>query len=286
MTSELYRQISYDISRLVTQRYSTSFSLGINMFPPLYRRAIYAIYGFVRFADEIVDTYQNNAVSEIFAKFKVEVSAAIRQGISTNPILESFQDTVHCYSIPQDYIAAFLHSMEMDLTLKNHTRQTYEEYIYGSAEVIGLMCLKVFCHNSPELFPGLIGPARRLGGAFQKVNFLRDLKSDLEDRGRIYLPGIKNRAEITDRTKEILEAEIADDFNAALPGIPQLPCEIRLAVFSVFLYYTDLYQMLKKADITMLLSRRMRISNFRKILLLGKAAGLTIFNKIPIAFSP
>lgn len=185
---ELYNKTSFNISKLVTKTYSTSFSLGIAAFSPKYRDAIYGIYGFVRLADEIVDTFHGYNQRKLIEDFRRDTEEAIRSGISTNPILQAFVQTVNEYKIDYHYIDAFLKSMEMDLSNSYYEKDEYNEYIYGSAEVVGLMCLKVFCGDDKELFQQLIEPARSLGSAFQKVNFLRDIKSDMEERERIYLP--------------------------------------------------------------------------------------------------
>jgi 15-cis-phytoene synthase len=271
MNMDFYQQTCHDISRLLTNRYSTSFSLGIRVFAREYQQAIYAIYGFVRLSDEIVDTFHAFDKKMLLASFRQDVSDAIQQGISLNPVLQAFQETVHRYSLKQEYIDAFLNSMEMDLTCFRHDEESYRQYIYGSAEVVGLMCLQVFCSDHPGLFEQLEVPAKKLGSAFQKVNFLRDIKNDLEVRKRIYLPGIKNKEEINALAKRKIEGEIEKEFQAALAGIKKLPGSVRFAVYSVYLYYGDLFKRLKNCEVKRLLTERIRISNMRKICLLVKA---------------
>lgn len=279
MSIDFYLDVCRQLSRLLTTRYSTSFSLGIKVFPPDIQKAIYSIYGFVRVADEIVDTFPQEDKSLWLRRFKDETALSITEGISTNPVLESFQDVVRRYKIDHEYIDAFLYSMEMDLTQKTFDRPSFERYIYGSAEVVGLMCLKVFCHQEEALFQELVAPARQLGSAFQKVNFLRDIKEDCEIRGRIYLPGISCREAIDEKCKHSLEQEIAEEFAAALPGIMKLPRPARLAVYSVYLYYQSLFKTLQRQSISTILCRRVRISNLYKMVLLIRAI-------LTVTFSP
>ena len=190
MKPALYDTISLRCSKVVTTGYSTSFSLGIRTLAVRHRPAIYAIYGFVRLADEIVDTFFGHSQREMLDRFRQDTAEAISGGVSPNPVLHSFQWAVNTYNIDNEFIEAFLCSMEMDLEQKNHDRHSYNQYIYGSAEAVGLMCLRVFCHDDPRAFDRLREPARRLGSAFQKVNFLRDIRSDFVDRGRVYFPGV------------------------------------------------------------------------------------------------
>ena len=239
---ELYNKTSFSISKLVTKTYSTSFSLGIAAFAPKYRDAIYGIYGFVRLADEIVDTFHNYNQKKLFEDFRRDTEEAIRCGISTNPILQAFVQTVNQYKIDYHYIDAFLKSMEMDLSNSYYEKDEYNQYIYGSAEVVGLMCLKVFCGDNKELFQQLVEPARSLGSAFQKVNFLRDIKSDMEERERIYLPGINHANKINDESKKNLEKEVEKEFREALEGIKKLPHGVKLGVYSAYLYYVALFR--------------------------------------------
>jgi phytoene synthase len=265
--SDFYTQTSLACSQLITNRYSTSFSLGIRMLHPSVRLDVYAIYGFVRLADEIVDTYQDKNPSLELARFREETFRAIDSGISFNPVLQAFQATVNRFQIDRSYIEAFLHSMEMDLSPQNYDQKLYETYIYGSAEVVGLMCLRVFCQNNLSLFNELIQPARKLGSAFQKVNFLRDIKSDLEDRERVYFPGLNVKTfSLEDKRK--IEAEIEEEFREAQLGINRLPDNCRRGVQLALTYYRGLLKKIRNSEPQTLLEKRVRISNFHKIRLL------------------
>ncbi|HRH35754.1 MAG TPA: phytoene/squalene synthase family protein [Catalimonadaceae bacterium] len=265
--SDFYTQTSLACSQLITNRYSTSFSLGIRMLHPSVRLDVYAIYGFVRLADEIVDTYQDKNPSLELARFREETFRAIDSGISFNPVLQAFQATVNRFQIDRSYIEAFLHSMEMDLSPQNYDQKLYETYIYGSAEVVGLMCLRVFCQNNLSLFNELIQPARKLGSAFQKVNFLRDIKSDLEDRERVYFPGLNVKTfSLEDKRK--IEAEIEEEFREAQLGINRLPENCRRGVQLALTYYRGLLKKIRNSEPQTLLEKRVRISNFHKIRLL------------------
>lgn len=265
--NDLYTKTCLECSQLITNRYSTSFSLGIRMLHPSVRPDVYAIYGFVRLADEIVDTYQDKNPEEQLKRLKEEAFRAIESGISFNPILHSFQATVNKYSIDPEYIEAFIHSMEMDLEPQEYSQQLYETYIYGSAEVVGLMCLKVFCQNDTRLFEELVEPARKLGSAFQKVNFLRDIKSDLEDRKRVYFPGLDIKSFGSIEKKQI-EEEIESEFSAAQLGINRLPSNCKKGVQLALNYYKGLLQKIRTSQPETLLEKRIRISNFHKFRLL------------------
>lgn len=267
----IYHSTAFKISKIITRNYSTSFSLGISVFSPSYRDAIYAIYGFVRLADEIVDSFHGHEKENLLEEFRKETFKAIERGISTNPVINSFQLVVNKYEIDAQYITDFLNSMEMDLSNYYYEHKSYDKYVYGSAEVVGLMCLKVFCYNHPGLFEELLSPARALGSAFQKVNFLRDINSDLSERGRIYLPGVDEKIKITDENKKELEKEIQMEFNEALSGIKRLPAGVKLGVYSAYLYYLGLFNKIKKSEIEVLLSKRVRISNLSKLTLLIKS---------------
>lgn len=265
---ELYNKTSFSISKIVTKNYSTSFSLGIAAFAPKYRDAIYGIYGFVRLADEIVDTFHGYDQKKLMQDFRRDTEEALQSGISTNPILQAFVQTVHQYKIDYHYIDAFLKSMEMDLSNSYYEKDEYNEYIYGSAEVVGLMCLKVFCGDDKELFEKLVAPARSLGSAFQKVNFLRDIKSDMEERERIYLPGINHANKIDDESKKNLEMEVEKEFDEALEGIKKLPHGVKLGVYSAYLYYVALFRKIQRMKVKELMKKRVRVSNPAKIALL------------------
>lgn len=268
---ELYHKVSYKISKLITRNYSTSFSLGISAFAPAHKNAIYSIYGYVRLADEIVDSFHNHNKKQLLDEFREETHKAIEQGISINPVLDSFQNTVRKYKIDIEFIDGFLNSMEKDLYNNYYEAKSYDEYIYGSAEVVGLMCLRVFCEGDDRLFSELIEPAKKLGSAFQKVNFLRDIKSDIEERGRIYLPGVNEKVLINNANKKRLEADIEEEFKEALKGIMRLPAGTRLGVYSAYLYYHILFRKIEKLDVEDLLAKRVRISNFTKFALLIKS---------------
>ncbi len=267
---QLYDVVSNKMSKIITHSYSTSFSLGIKAFSTEYRDPIYAIYGFVRIADEIVDTFLEHDRKELLEKFREDTEEAITKKISTNPILHSFQRVVHEYVIDKEYIDAFLKSMEMDLHNSFYERKNYDQYIYGSAEVVGLMCLRVFVKNDDEKFNELKLYAKSLGSAFQKVNFLRDIKSDLDERGRIYLPDVNRTVEITDESKKELEDEIQKEFDDALIGIMKLPMGVKLGVYSAFLYYKALFLKIKRSSINDLKKKRVRISNLYKMILFLK----------------
>jgi len=270
MKLTLYDEIALKCSRVVTTGYSTSFSLGIRMLARRHRKAIYAIYGFVRLADEIVDTFLDQRQKEMLEAFRNETAKAITDKISSNPVLHSFQWAVNEYKIDQEFIDAFLLSMEMDLEQKNHDKHSYDKYIYGSAEAVGLMCLRVFCHNDSGRFDILREPARSLGSAFQKVNFLRDIKSDYLERGRIYFPGV-NFNDFRDDDKKAIEQDIAAEFSEALSGIRGLDRGSRRGVYLAYSYYLALFGKIRKTPPAAITGQRFRISNGRKLLLLVKA---------------
>lgn len=268
---DLYTRNSLDCSEKTTKNYSTSFSLGVRMLGKQLRKPIYAIYGFVRFADEIVDTFHDQDKRELLKRIEADTFDAIERKFSTNPILHSFQWVVNEYQIDHEQIRAFLRSMKMDLcpNNKNYSQETYHFYIYGSAEVVGLMCLKVFCHKKNN-YDELVAPARKLGEAFQKVNFLRDIKSDLEDRGRFYFPDA-NFEKFDNVSKKIIEQDIQKDFDEALTGIRRLGKDSRLGVYLAFTYYQKLFNKIKRTEASHILQKRFRISNFRKIILLAES---------------
>lgn len=260
---DLFFEASIQTSRLVTRLYSTSFSLGVRMLNRRFRDPIYAIYGFVRFADEIVDTFQNYDKKLLLDQFREDTYKAIRSGISLNPVLNSFQWVVNKYQIDTKLIDTFLHSMEMDLSKTTYTRDEYNEYILGSAEVIGLMCLQVFCEGNNGEYERLKPLAMKLGSAYQKINFLRDLRQDNQVLGRNYFPGIDIR-HLTVETKHQIEQEIEQEFRAGLKGIKQLPPEARLGVYLTYVYYTALLNKIKKTTPEDLLRRRVRIPDLKK----------------------
>ncbi|SEF82889.1 phytoene/squalene synthase family protein [Algoriphagus boritolerans] len=263
----LFDQTTLECSRLITQRYSTSFTLGIKTLDKKLHLPIYAIYGFVRYADEIVDTFHNQDKQALLERFKKDTYESIEMGISLNPVLHAFQLIVNKYKIDLDLIEAFLHSMEMDLDFKTYNDSKYQEYIYGSAEVVGLMCLKVFCEGDQTLYQKLREPACKLGAAFQKVNFLRDLKSDYEERGRVYFPGVDFN-QFDKNVKSLIEADIQKDFDDSLIGIEQLPKSAKLGVKVAYLYYQKLFDKIKGLPAETITQKRIRIPNSQKISLL------------------
>lgn len=274
---QLYRQVSESCSRLVTHRYSTSFSLGIWMLHRSIRNPICAIYGFVRLADEIVDTFLESNQTLLLNRFQEDTYLAIESGISMNPILHNFQEVVRSYGIDRELISAFFRSMEMDLHVQSHSEGSYQEYIYGSAEVVGLMCLRVFTDGNKQLYETLSGAAVCLGAAFQKVNFLRDLRQDREELRRQYFPLLQVR-EFTQKVKKAIEDEIEADFDRAYHGIVKLPMKARMGVYLAYLYYRTLLRKIKLINPEQAASVRIRISNSKKCYLLCKALVLNRFN--------
>lgn len=277
---KLYDHTATKISKIVTTSYSTSFSMATGMLDKKHRDAIYAIYGFVRFADEIVDTFHEFNKKELLNKFESDLEDALAQGISLNPILHSFQIVVKEYGIPYQYIDAFLTSMKYDLDKKNYENKLEADtYIYGSADVVGLMCLRVFTDGDEVYFNKLKKPAMKLGSAFQKVNFLRDLKNDTEDLGRIYFPNLVN-GEFNEASKQTIIKDIEADFREAFEGIKQLPKSTRVAVLSAYYYYLELLLKIKNIPAKEIMISRVRISDSRKISLLIKAKVLCKLNRI------
>jgi 15-cis-phytoene synthase len=264
---EKFDQLSAECSKLTTSRYSTSFSLGIRFLDKKLHDPIYAIYGFVRLADEIVDSFHDYDKQVLLEQFKKDCFEAIAKGISLNPILNSFQQTVHSYGIDHQLINQFLDSMEMDLANQNYTQQKYEEYILGSAEVVGLMCLYVFTGGDKQTYEELKPRAMKLGAAFQKINFLRDIGADYLQLNRSYFPGV-NLAQFTETDKRMIELDIEADLSEALKGIRDLPRSSRRGVFLAYRYYQKLFEKIKLAGACTVFSTRFRISNRRKIALL------------------
>jgi len=264
---ELYDINSLKISRLTTINYSTSFSMGVRILRKEYRLPIYAIYGFVRVADEIVDTFHDHNKEILLCKFRQETFDAIKYGISTNPILHSFQLVVNRFRIDHALIHAFLDSMEMDLTDKEHDEESFKKYVYGSAEVVGLMCLRIFYHDDDRGYESLLHPARKLGEAFQKINFLRDIHSDYAERGRFYFPGT-NLDTLNEETKKVIERDIQSDFDEAYKGIRQLNRASRLGVLVSYTYYLKLFRKIRRTPAEHVFKKRYRIPDWRKVLLL------------------
>lgn len=274
---QLYDKTSSEISKKITKSYSTSFSLGIRLFAKEYREPIYNIYGFVRIADEIVDTFFDHDRRQLLNKFKLDTIEAIESGISTNPVLHSFQRTVKEFNISYELIESFLNSMEMDLVKTSYENCEYNRYVYGSAEAVGLMCLQVFTKNYPKLFDDLKPFAQKLGSAFQKVNFLRDVNSDIETRGRIYFPDISNINQFDNTLKGKFEEEIENEFNESLNGILKLPIGVKLGVFVAYVYYKTLFNKLKRKSIQEIRESRISVPNITKIYLLIKSYFLIRF---------
>lgn len=267
---ELYDQTALECGQVLTKRYSTSFSLGIRLLGKPIRGPIYAIYAFVRLADEIVDTFHGQDKATLLCEFREETQKALERRLSVNPVLHAFQETVHAYGIEQTLLDDFLDSMEMDLSDKTYTDDLYRRYIYGSAEVVGLMCLRVFCHTNPSDFDRLKAPARSLGAAFQKVNFLRDLKDDFDDRGRMYFPGI-DFGRFSEADKRQIEADILRDFSDALEGIRQLPASSRRGVYLAYRYYLKLFRKISRKKPEQIKATRIRINNASKLYILMKS---------------
>ena len=265
---QLYQNSCVECSELITKRYSTSFSLGIRVFDKEFRNPIYSIYGFVRFADEIVDTFHQYDKKELLDDFRKETFKAIVQKISLNPILQAFQQVVNEYEIDHQLITDFLDSMEMDLHKSTYESEAiYNKYIYGSAEVVGLMCLQVFTKGDNAFYNQLAPYAKSLGAAFQKINFLRDMNSDLEERSRVYFPGI-DLTKFDEFTKQEILKDIQLDFDNALEGIRLLPKGARRGVYLAYVYYLNLYKNIRKASVEKIMEERIRVSDKRKAYLL------------------
>lgn len=268
---DIYLHNALEISKITTKNYSTSFSLGIRMLRKDLRNAIYGIYGFVRIADEIVDTFYEHNRAQMIADFRSETYKAIEDKISTNPILHSFQYVVNQYKISHELIDAFLKSMEMDLNYNAYDREDFTSYVYGSAEVVGLMCLRVFYADEDEKYEELKYPARKLGEAFQKVNFLRDIKDDMIGRDRFYFHQT-DFYHFTNESKRKIEDDIQFDFDEAFKGIKKLKPSARIGVYLAYRYYLKLFEKLKKTDASELLNTRHRISNTKKVYILFSSA--------------
>lgn len=268
---QLFDETSFRCSKIVTQKYSTSFSLAVKMLSPKIRESIFSIYAFVRFADEIVDSFHGFEKEKLINQFEKDYYTAQNQGISLNPILNAFQITVNKYGITDDLIQAFLKSMKLDLNKESYnTVSEYNNYIYGSADVVGLMCLKVFVNGDNEKYKSLKDSAMRLGSAFQKVNFLRDLKDDYEVLNRSYFPGVNLRSLTVDSKHKIID-EIENDFKEAYKGIKLLPMEAKFGVYTAYIYYRRLLKKLSKTPSEEIMNTRIRISNPLKISLLAQS---------------
>ena len=267
----IFDTVSKECSKLVTNAYSTSFSLATKMLSDSIRQDIYNIYGFVRFADEIVDSFHDYDKEKLFKNFESDLELALVDKISLNPILNSFQETYHKYGIDKHLVDAFMNSMRLDLHKKDYlTEQEYKEYIYGSADVVGLMCLKAFVNGDNEKYADLKDSAMRLGSAFQKVNFLRDLKADFEDLSRTYFPNT-DLNELDEVSKKAIIDDIEADFAEGLKGIKRLPIEAKFGVFMAYRYYNKLLQKLKKTPALEIKSTRIRVPNYKKVELLTRS---------------
>ncbi|MGD1844652.1 MAG: phytoene/squalene synthase family protein [Salibacteraceae bacterium] len=260
---EIFDKVALKCSKLTTTSYSTSFSMGIRFLYKKFHDPIYSIYGFVRFADEIVDTFHDYDKQKLLQEFRQDTYRALEDKISLNPILHSFQRVVHEYNIDRELIDTFLHSMEMDLDQANHDQASYEEYILGSAEVVGLMCLKVFVEGDENKYNELRYYAMRLGSAFQKINFLRDLQADYKEMGRTYFPGI-DMDQFDEAAKLAIEKDIAIDFKDGFEGIKRLPKAARFGVYMAYVYYISLFNKIRSTPPKRMLNERIRIPNNRK----------------------
>ena len=260
---QLFDELSYSVSEIITKKYSTSFSLGILALKPSIRPAIYAIYGYVRLADEIVDSFHGYNKEKLLRRLKLETDHAFEEGISINPILQSFQETVHKYRIDRQLVDQFLHSMEMDLQKLDYDTELYKEYIFGSAEVVGLMCLQVFTEGNKEQYEALKPYAMKLGSAFQKINFLRDLKDDYQILGRSYFPNIDMRI-FDNEVKIQIENEIHSEFKEALLGIKKLPSSAMFGVYLAYKYYLSLFRKIRSKSSHEIMNNRVRVANSEK----------------------
>lgn len=260
----LYDNLSVEISKMTTRTYSTSFSLGIYFLNKRLRNPIYSVYGFVRLADEIVDSFDGFDKRYLLSKFKQETYEALESGISVNPILNSFLQAVNKYQINHDLIETFLQSMEMDLEKVDYTQEKYQQYILGSAEVVGLMCLNIFTEGDAEKYDELKPYAMKLGSAFQKVNFLRDMKDDYSLLSRTYFPNV-DMSSFTSHAKEQIEQDITEDFKIGLMGIKMLPPSSKAGVYMAYVYYNSLFNKIRRLSAERVLSERIRINNGKKI---------------------
>lgn len=268
MTSkEQFDKVSIETSRLTTKAYSTSFSIGIRCLATELRNPIYSIYGFVRFADEIVDSLHDFDKSALLTRFRNDTMTAIDERISLNPILNSFQATVHQFNIALPLVDTFLDSMEMDLTNTSYDNKAFAEYVLGSAEVVGLMCLHVFCNRDIEMYENLKPYAMRLGAAFQKINFLRDLNADYKGLGRVYFPDV-DIDQFDEPSKKKIETSIKEDFDVAFEGIRKLPRSSKLGVYVAYVYYLALFKKIRNTPSAYVMKERIRIHNRQKLSIL------------------
>jgi phytoene/squalene synthetase len=275
----LFDEVSLKCSEITTKYYSTSFSLGIRLLDKEIHSPIYSIYGFVRLADEIVDSFHEFDKAKLLNEFTENTKQAIENKISLNPILNSFQEVVNKYNIEWEHIQDFLSSMESDLNQKKHDEDSYKQYIKGSAEAVGLMCLRVFCNNNNKLYNELEKYAIYLGSVFQKVNFIRDISADYNELKRVYFPQL-NINEFNEEEKNKIEDDIEKEFNLALIGIKQLPKSAKKGVFLAYSYYYSLFKKIKSTPAEKIMTKRIRIPNFTKFLILIKVQLLNMFKLI------
>lgn len=264
----LYHEFAEQSSKQITHLYSTSFTLGIKMLDSKFHKHIYNIYGLVRLADEIVDTFHEHDKKELINAFEKETFEAVQSGLSTNPIIHAYQLTANEFQIENDLLEAFFKSMKMDLYKLDYDDENYNEYIYGSAEVVGLMCLRVFTEGNAKLYDELKAGARALGAAFQKVNFLRDMQADFEERGRTYFPGV-DFVNFTEEQKGMIEKDILKDFNDAREAILMLPASSRVGVYLAYKYYLKLFNKIRRAPAKAILKQRFRVPDFEKMYVLA-----------------
>ena len=278
---ERYLSASFKSSISITKEFSTSFSLGIQCLGKDIREPIYSIYGFVRVADEIVDTFFDTNQDALLKEFESSTFSAIKEKFSTNVILHSFQNTVNKYNIDIHLIEAFFESMRSDLSKNKHTQKSLDSYVYGSAEVVGLMCLKVFVDGDQKYYDNLILSSKKLGSAFQKVNFFRDLNEDYYEKGRMYFPELDFKDNFNEEVKKKIEQQIKSEFDEAKKGIYQLPSSSRFGVLLAYRYYEKLFKKLKSTPLTKLLNRRIRVNNLQKFSLIPSTFILSFVKKIP-----
>lgn len=276
---KIFDEVSLKCSEITTKHYSTSFSLGIRLLDKKIHSPIYSIYGFVRLADEIVDSFHEFDKAKLLNEFKENTKQAIENKISLNPILNSFQEVVNKYNIKWEHIQDFLSSMESDLNQKKHDEDSYKQYIKGSAEAVGLMCLRVFCNNNNKLYNDLEKYAIYLGSVFQKVNFIRDISADYNELKRVYFPQL-NINEFNEEEKNKIEDDIEKEFSLALIGIKQLPKSAKKGVFLAYSYYYSLFKKIKSTPADKIMTKRIRIPNFTKFLILIKIQLLNVFKLI------
>ncbi|WP_293938900.1 phytoene/squalene synthase family protein [Sphingobacterium sp. UBA5996] len=267
---KLFDELAYEVSKRTTEKYSTSFSLGILALKPCIRNSIYAIYGYVRLADEIVDSFHGYDKKRLLGRLYLDTNCALEEKISLNPILQSFQETVHRYAVDTELIRQFLHSMEMDLTKIDYNDERYREYIYGSAEAVGLMCLQVFTEGDRAQYEELKPYAMKLGSAFQKINFLRDLKQDYHILGRTYFPNL-DMTVFNNAIKSQIEHEIHNELKEALLGIKKLPASAKFGVYLAYKYYLSLFAKIRRKSSKEILENRIRIPNLQKALVAVKS---------------